>query len=503
MLVLVEEDHSDTATVTAVNELHAPTTGTVVVHAPYDCPRREFAIEVLNALGRPPQFDEPIATLIGWATSWLLAASPRCDLIVYGAGRVAPDTRRWITELAENDHITVWAVSSPDERLVSAWTGAAAWHWATFISRPWRQERLRRSAPKTLCGAPVPPDWGPDDLPPFPWTRQRIDELATGSPEYAAVLQLTLTYESSLEVVHRLLGGPRIEARGVLAAVAYLALISDSGPDLSVLLRHLEEDVFVRGGLLIVDPHKVTERIAELHADQRLGMGRRTGTEHDTNPDPRRGVGLLISQLRRAERDAFDASANVVAADDGSTLVAGCGSTVHVPPWWRWTVRAAAVSERETSPPNPRTPTLTDRSCLTSYSAISYREPSGDVHAALGPIIDAITPNARFHRLTPDATKHPGTPTARMPMTDSTTQPPLTAAAAQKVHELYELRAERMTHHDRIADDDPGLIWLVEHGLVHYNAAALPEMAPWLFDLMRRRLSGQINPEVRLRRRFV
>lgn len=503
MLVHVEEDCSDASSVAAINTLHAPTAGTVVVHAPYGCPRREFAIEVLNALGRPPKDDEPTRQLVAWATSWLITAAPRCDLVIYGAARLASDSIRWLTELAKHDHVTVWFVSSPDEQHRIGTTDAPTWRWHTFITRPWPAEHALENGTNTLCGEPIPHGWPQGDLPPFPWTRRRIEEMPTRSPEYAAVLQLTLTYESVFAVIERVLGIPKLEARGVQAAVAYLSLISATAPDLSVLLRHLEEDVFLRGGLLVVDPQQVAERVATLRADHHFSAAHRTGTEHDNDPDPGRGVSILVSHLRQAERKEFTTSQMASAAIDGSTLVSGSGSILHVPSWWRWTIRAAAAMEAD-SPRHsqrPASPGFTAMSRLAGYSAITFREPVDpeDLHVALAPIIDAIAPVARFRRLADHETEDPTT--AAAPSLDAA-GPPLTLAAAQRLHDLYERQSGQVNRRDGLVDD-AGLAWLVEHRLADRNERGIPGMAPWLFDVMQDRLGVRPDPEARLRRRFV
>lgn len=511
MLIQVEENDSDSSTVAAINDLHAPAVGTVVVHAPYGCPLREFAIEVLVALGRPPDLDEPAANLTTWAAAWLRTARPRCDLLIYGARRLAASCYTWLRALAEHPQVTVWLIDDPNElqRSTPPAVGATPiWSWQTFITRPWRRERLRDYAAEALCGKPCPPGWPRAGLPPFPWTRGRIAEFATGSPEYAAVLQLTLTYEALSPVIERAIGTPRLEARGVMAAVAYLALIADSAADLSVLVRHLEEDVFIRRGLLIVDPHRISQRIAELRADRLLDDAHQDPTMLVHSADPMNAVSHLIGDLRPQDRREFEESEMVSAADDGSTLINGHGTTVHVPPWWSWCVRAAATMQptqsRYTPPTTPQTAVLTEVSRLTSYRAVTVlgSHDSQQLHATLGATIDAIAPDITFEPL-PESGGDPVFSAHEQTSQDGIDQP-LTVAAAHRLHELYEQRSERLYRHVHLPPGDSGIAWLTTHGLAEHHAErGNTTIVPWLHEAMRARLRRPFNAEDHLPRRFV
>lgn len=507
MLIEVEEDHSGTSTVRAVNALHAPAVGTVVVHAPYGCPLREFAIEVLHALDRPPAPEARTADLAAWATAWLTTAAPRCDLLVYGARRLAATSQRWLRELAEHPNVTVWRINDPDElRRDTAYDAGspAVWRWQTFLTRPWRHPGPHHHAELTLCGRPCPPSWQQDDPPPFPWTRRRIAALPTPSAEYAAVVQLTLTYEAVSPTIERTIGTPDLEARGVTAAVAYLALIARSALDLAIFLRHLEEDVFLRRGLLIADPQRIAARVASLDAEGQLGTSHRSATEHNCDADPRRAVEDLVSRLRPSERREFEASRMISAATDGTTLTNGAGTVLHVPPWWNWPVRAAA-RVRQLSPTTPSIAALTTKSRLTSYQAIEVlgRPASESLHATLAPAIDAIAPDVTLHTLPDPGANIPAAATADG-TGDSDDLPPLTPAAAHRLHELYEQRSERLYHHEHLPPDDPGIEWLIAHDLAdHHPERGNTTIVPWLYDTMYARLRAPFNAEDRLPRRFI
>lgn len=498
MIVHVDEGRTDARTVHALNALHAPTVGIVVVHAPPSCGIVELASEVLWALGRPPEPKTPTSDLMAWAEAWLATASPRCDLMVYGSARLRNDAHDWLTSLGGLNAITVWMIKSDDDldHGTAARRTGQVWDWSSFIKLPWTDRYRERAS--TSSGV----EGGEHSvLPPFPWSRRVVGELPSKSYAYAVVGGLVSGYIYAWDDIRSFWGRGNLAGLGALCSVAHLALITRRPGELSVLLRTLEEDVFVDGGLLITDPEGIGGAVACHYADGAGTAHERTATHFSQHASPADSLGVMFAAANRGDRSAsVDLTAAVVAAD-GSSIITRDGVTYQVPPWWRWAARACAHLERLVRC-SPRQP-IVRMPDTRPYAAIAGpRSRIGD----LIPLIEAIKPYVKFYSRGELETSREAAD-AGDPGGTAREHPTLTPAAARALLSVADdgrslARCGRVSGAGVEADDE-GLQWLLCHGLVHREAErGTYVVAPWIANFLPARMKYAV-PADRLERRWL
>jgi len=424
-----------------------------------------LAREVLHALGRPVVARQrPVAVVVDWAHAWLASAPGPAQLVVYGAWRLTPSAVEWLIELADQGP-TVWLIVHDDTAVPDyvEVTAQERWDWPRFAAHRFHDDTENREAGGL-------PEWGSPYLPPFPWSRRYVQDLDRETLNRIA--PLTTTFHVIGQRLDDLCGKPTMHRLGVTAAVARLALISSRPSDLSVFCRLLEEEVFLRGALLVCDPRAIAELfqpggpadpiIAELHHSRSDPM----------HADPRLALANLF-QFASAEPEPR------LFARDGSHVLLTDATQAPIPPWHRWTARASAhLADLRTGDPDLSAKTLHMSVYLELPEFLYQSHPIGI--AELQPLSTLISPHVRFAALKLNALD---------PEPDREDDgEALTPDAAAMLHQMWQTHPQsRRTDAGPRPPADPAVRWLVDRGLATINPDGAPDLAPWLRDVLRDR----------------
>ncbi|MBF6621661.1 MAG: hypothetical protein ITG02_15705 [Patulibacter sp.] len=474
MIRLIVDDAADPDRTEDLNRLHRPDAGLVVMHAASRASPAAFARELLDALGRPVAVREAAsaAAIVDWAHAWLVSAPRPAQLVVYGAWRLTPGTAEWLARIAEHGP-TVWLIVHDDSAVPEYVEELAQerWDWQRFAAHRFHDDSEERED----FGLP---DWGSPYLPPFPWSRRYVQSLDRETLNRIA--PLATTFHVLGQRLDELCGKPTMRRLGVTAAVARLALVSSRPSDLSVFCRLLEEEVFLRGGLLVCDPGAIAELfrpggpadpiIAELH---------------HSRSDP------LHANPRLALADLVQLGSNqpppVLFARDGSHVVLDDGTQAPIPPWHRWTARASAyLADLETDDPGTR-PIALSMSAYLELPEFRYQgRPIGI--AQLQPLSMLIAPHLRFSTLDQ---RDPG------PDGEDDVEA-MTPETAEMLHRIWEARSRwrRTGNVPKPPAEDPVVRWLVDHELVTIDPHGAPDLAPWLLDVLQDRHTWSHGPRL-------
>ncbi len=171
------------------------------------------------------------------------------------------------------------------------------------------------------------------------------------SDVWPALHRLQMTYASVRRYeINRLLGGGRTPVvRNVSAALARLTLITQQRPDLTVLSRMLEHDLFLHGAILTINIDAVLQVVGGNRPDRGNPEQYREGGACD----PLRAAQEVIGTLDEfGERPAFTSHCDIAA--DGTHTIELDGTRREIPPWGRWALRAAswhAAADKRAPPP--------------------------------------------------------------------------------------------------------------------------------------------------------
>lgn len=451
-----------------LNGLHDPGSGLLVAHVPPRCEARTLAREVLHALGRTPESGAvKIAEAHTWVSAWLATAVPRADLVLYGTHRLEPSAIALCEALGRLPTVNVWLVTNQRDTLAEQpWSSAVAhWPWSLFASQPSLVRDSSHSVALELDGAEAPADWDPTGLPPFPFSHAKARLLGPQSRQ--AVTRLGLAYDGARAEIKPLLPSPSGSARRNLAgAVARLALISTCRPDISVLCRYLEHDVFLHNGLLHVDVDRVAEILSSdnpFHA--RTRPRHRTVTDGLAHSDPER-AGRLVLSLPADPWGRRHHSGEVDVAADGTHFIREDGVQVNVPPWGRWPLRALVWQRSH----------LGDTAAQRFERRFSTDQLYRNIRPLAPPVIGRMRMRNGLEPLTSMLTEaityatqtgEPGQTAGLMPQEAATaiwtTRRPdnASSAALPNFH-------------------DPGVRWLAKHGLLLEGPWSSPILQPWL-----------------------
>ncbi len=464
MLTTVFDETDDVSHVRWLNARHLPEQGIVVVHVPPGAALALLAAEVLRALGRVVPEKTPNFRAHGhvWAQAWISTARPRCDLVLYGAQRLTEPARAWLTDVAKAPAVNVWLVATeePDDS-----ESAPCWRWETFRSHPWHE----RTRSDELAGRPLPRDWRHDDLPSFPLSHIRAHNLAQDSWE--GLQRLGVTYASVRRYeFNRLLSNQRPPAlRNVSAALARLTLITHDRPDLTVLSRYLEHDLFLHGAVLTIDLDAVLELAGADRPDRQVQPAPRD----DGSCNPAEAARDVIGTLHQYGRPAAFTGYCDIAAD-GTHAIELDGDRREIPPWGRWPLRAACWLSA-TGIAKPRDPKRSDRSTHHLYGH-------------LPPVADNIANNLRngLEPLTSslqDAfTYEPFVKTTTSAVTDRDD-----GFSTQVAETIWTLRTRRRFGDPVPRRGDPGVRWLLDNDLAYEDVQndGRPALRAWLLDAIR------------------
>lgn len=477
MIRLVVDDDADPQHTETLNRFLRPDVGLVVVHAPPRADAAALAREVLDALGRPIAARQRTgAAVVEWAQAWLAAAPRPAQLIVYGAWRLTPSATKWLSQLADRGP-TVWLIVHDDTAVPEHVEVIAQerWDWPRFAAHRFYDE------PES-CGPVGLPEWGSPYLPPFPWSRRYVQDLDRETLNRIA--PLATTFHVIGQRLDELCGKPTMHRLGVTAAVARLALISSRPSDLSVFCRLLEEEVFLRGALLVCDPRAIAELfqpggpadpiIAELHHNR----------SDPLHANPRLALADLI-QLGSSQ------PAPVLFARDGSHVLLDDGTQAPIPPWHRWTACACAyLADIETGDPGVSASTLRMSAYLELPEFHYQNHPVGI--AELQPLSALVSQYVQFTKLRSTALDD------EAPEPDSEGDgEALTPAAAEMLHQIWEARPKwRVTDAGPQPPADPAVRWLVDRGLATIDPHGAPKLAPWLLEVLQDRHSWGHGPQL-------
>ncbi|WP_157260859.1 hypothetical protein [Patulibacter minatonensis] len=500
------EDPDDLDAADKVNALHAPTCGVIVTHVQAAGGTGPLADDILWALGRPANVDTPSTKLQAWSAAWLSTARPHCQLIVYGAARLTTAGIRWLTELATNT-VNVWLVAPLGQNAPLDMVPGHSWSWATFLTRPWHDTVPSPAGDDLLLGHDPTGEWGTPILPPYPLARTTIANTPTRTQTYRSILDLHGTYEALWPVIQSMLGRPPYERRHVLAAVARIALISDSAADLSILLRAFEEDVFMADGLLVTSPKTIAATMRTLKRDALEGPVA-DGTLYDQEADPQQAVLDIYARMRASWAPAARERGPIELADDGTQFIPSSGELIDIPPWLQWHARAAlairgpqrsriARARRRTATGQPP-----DRSAFEMVSATNAGRPAHLEYADLAPVIDAIRPAAAYIQLATAESEMPVEIEERRRLRAICTSDSMPLSAALHARRLRDEHS-RATPYDRPngkAPESEGLRWLLEHDLAVWDEHRRRYLlVGWFEEHLKARTGVYVGPRLQTR----
>lgn len=500
MLLRVLEDPDDVDAARKINALHAPASGVIVTHAQGNSGPGPLADDILWALGRPAALDAPRTKIQAWAAAWLTTARPRCQLIVYGAHRLSAAAIRWLTQLADN-RVNVWLVAPKETSPMIAATAAEHWPWTMFLTRPWHEPAQSTVDEDLLLERDPTPEWGSPILPPYPFARKTIAGTPTRSQTYRSIVNLHGTYEALWPVMQGMLGRQPYSRRDVLAVVARIALVSNSAADLSVLLRALEEDVFMADGLLVTDPTVIANAIRTLKRDVLEGPAA-NGTLYDQHADPNEALLDIYAQMRFSWPQSTRERGDVTVANDGSQFIPSTGEVIDIPPWQQWQARAALATHTQSSARIARSRPKTvvglppDRSSYSIVSIHTAKRSSPLEYSGLIPIIEAIRPGVAYCRLAIAAYDAPVEAGERHHLAMIRTPDAMPLAAALCAREFFDRESIRSVPHARVATTE-GLEWLLEHGLAEWDQHRRKHMlVGWFFENLKARTGVHVGPRL-------
>jgi hypothetical protein len=461
LLATVFDEIDDVANVRWLNARHLPEQGIVVVHVPPACTVRLLAAEVLRALGRSVPAKTPGIRDHGhhWAQAWLSTARPRCDLVVYGAQRLTQPARAWLADVAAGPSTNVWLITLEEPAMADQ---GLVWRWETFQSHPWH-ERVRNDE---LAGFPLPAGWKREDLPPFPLSHVRAHILDPDA--WQGIHRLGVTYTSVRRYeFNRLLSGDHPPAvRNVSAALARLTMISHDRPDLTVLSRYLEHDLFLHGAILTIDIDAVLSILGADHADH---TAQRVHRDQGAC-NPAEAARDVVGTLHEFGRPTFAGYCDIAA--DGTHAVELDGDRREIPPWGRWPLRAACwLSDTTSSPPHQR------RRHASSNRLYGHLPPiadnvANDLRTGLEPLTSALQDAFTYEPYVAGATPE-----------ETTRADGFTVQAAQAI---WTLRQHRRTQDRKPRATDPGVRWLLDNDLAFkHDDDGRPALRGWLLDAIK------------------
>jgi hypothetical protein len=297
----------------------------------------------------------------------------------------------------------------------------------------------------------------------------RAHNLAQDSRE--GLQSLGVTYASVRRYeFNRLLSNQRPPAlRNVSAALARLTLITHDRPDLTVLSRYLEHDLFLHGAVLTIDVESVLELAGANRPDRQV----QPAPHGDRSCNPAEAARDVIGTLHQYGRPAAFTGYCDIAAD-GTHAIELDGDLREIPPWARWPLRAACWLSA-TGTAKPRDPKRSRRSTHHLYGH-------------LPPVSDNIANNLRngLEPLTSslqDAfTYEPFVKTTTSAVTDRED-----GFSTQVAEASWTLRKRRRTGDPVPRRGDPGVRWLFNNDLAYEDVEndGRPALHAWLLDAIR------------------